>query len=77
MTDWSEDFAVSGSERAKLQMAHIKLSHSRAFLLRAEPLQTDELLFDAHWPAFTFRSKASSAASARKKKKTSPTWTPA
>jgi transposase len=33
--DWSEDFAVLGGERAKLQMAHIKLSHSRAFLLRA------------------------------------------
>jgi transposase len=50
--DWSEDFAVLGGERAKLQMAHIKLSHSRAFLLRAYPLQTHEMLFDAHWHAF-------------------------
>jgi hypothetical protein len=33
--DWSEDFAVLGGERAKPQMAHIKLAHSRAFLLRA------------------------------------------
>ena len=33
--DWSEDFAVLGGDRTKLQMAHIKLSHSRAFLLRA------------------------------------------
>lgn len=33
--DWSEDFAVVGGERTKLQVAHIKLSHSRAFLLRA------------------------------------------
>ena len=33
--DWSEDFAVLGGERVKLQMAHMKLSHSRAFLLRA------------------------------------------
>ena len=33
--DWSEDFAVLGGERSKLQVAHIKLSHSRAFLLRA------------------------------------------
>ena len=47
--DWSEDFAVLGSERTKLQMAHIKLSHSRAFLLRAYPLQTHKMLFDAHW----------------------------
>jgi transposase len=50
--DWSEDFAVLGGERAKLQMAHIKLSHSRAFLLRAYPLQTHEMLFEAHWHAF-------------------------
>jgi hypothetical protein len=35
--DWSEDFAVLAGERTKLQMAHIKLSHSRAFLLRAYP----------------------------------------
>ncbi len=50
--DWSEDFAVLGGERTKLQMAHIKLAHSRAFLLRAYPLQTHEMLFDAHWHAF-------------------------
>ena len=29
--DWSEDWAVLGGERTKLQVAHIKLSHSRAF----------------------------------------------
>ena len=50
--DWSEDFAVLGGERTKLQMAHIKLSHSRAFLLRGYLLQTHEMLFDAHWHAF-------------------------
>ena len=50
--DWSEDFATVGGERTKLQVAHIKLSHSRAFLLRAYPLQTHEMLFDAHWHAF-------------------------
>ena len=33
--DWSEDWAVIGSERAKLQVTQFKLSHSRAFLLRA------------------------------------------
>ncbi len=38
--DWSEDFAVLGGERTKLQVAHIKLSHSRAFLVRAYLLQT-------------------------------------
>ena len=50
--DWSEDRAYVGGERIKLQVAHIKLSHSRAFLVRAYLLQTHEMLFDAHWHAF-------------------------
>ena len=50
--DWSEDWAAVGGERIKLQVAHIKLSHSRAFLVRAYLLQTHEMLFDAHWHAF-------------------------
>ncbi len=50
--DWSEDWAIIGGERVKLQAAHIKLSYSRAFLVRAYPLQTHEMLFDAHYPAF-------------------------
>ena len=50
--DWSEDFALIGGERTKLQVAHIKLSHSRAFLVRAYLLQTHEMLFDAHWHGF-------------------------
>ena len=32
----------------KVQVAHFKLCHSRAFMLRAYPLQTHEMLFDAH-----------------------------
>jgi transposase len=50
--DWSEDFAVLAGERTKLQVAHIKLSHSRAFVVRAYLLQTHEMLFDAHWHGF-------------------------
>ncbi len=50
--DWSEDWAIVGGERIKLQVAHIKLSHSRAFLVRAYRLQTHEMLFDAHVHAF-------------------------
>ena len=50
--DWSEDYAIIGGERTKLQVAHVKLSHSRAFLVRAYLLQTHEMLFDAHWHAF-------------------------
>jgi transposase len=59
--DWSEDWGRArsarlrhgvGGERIKLQVAHIKLSHSRAFLARAYLLQTHEMQFDAHWQAF-------------------------
>src|ERR1700733_431005 len=50
--DWSEDWAIIGGERTKLQVAHFKLSYSRAFILRAYPQQTDEMLFDAHNHAF-------------------------
>ena len=50
--DWSEDYAVLGGERTKLQVAHVKLSHSRAFLIRAYLLQTHEMVFDAHWHGF-------------------------
>lgn len=50
--DWSEDWAIIGNERTKLQVAHIKLSYSRAFLVRAYLLQTHEMLFDAHTHAF-------------------------
>lgn len=50
--DWSEDWAILGGERTKLQVAHTKLSHSRAFIVRAYPLQTHEMLFDAMTHAF-------------------------
>jgi transposase len=50
--DWSEDWALIGGERTKLQVAHFKLSYSRAFTLRAYPQQTHEMLFDAHNHAF-------------------------
>ena len=38
--------------RRRLEVAHIKLAHSRAFLLVAYPLQTHEMLFDAHTRGF-------------------------
>lgn len=50
--DWSEDWAVLGGERTKFQVAHVKLGHSRAFIVRAYLLQTHEMLFDAHHHAF-------------------------
>ena len=50
--DWSEDWAVIGNERTKLQIAHTKLSYSRAFIVRAYLTQSHEMLFDAHNHAF-------------------------
>ena len=41
--DWSEDWAIIGGERTKLQVAHFKLSYSRAFVLRVYPQQTHGL----------------------------------
>ena len=50
--DWSEDWAVIAGERVKLQAAHTKLAHSKTFIVRAYPLQTHEMLFDALTQAF-------------------------
>jgi hypothetical protein len=50
--DWSEEWAIVGGERVKLQAAHTKVSHSRAFIVRAYLLQTHEMLFDALAQAF-------------------------
>jgi transposase len=50
--DWSEDYVVIDGFNTKLQIAHFKLSHSRAFFLRAYLTQTHEMLFDAHYHAF-------------------------
>lgn len=50
--DWSEDWVVLGGKKTKLQIVQFKLSNSRTFFLRAYPLQTQEMLFDAHNHAF-------------------------
>ena len=46
------NFTLPRGGRTKLQVAHFKLSYSRAFILRAYPQQTHEMLFDAHNHAF-------------------------
>jgi transposase len=50
--DWSEELLVVGGIYRRLQVAHIKLCASRAFLLVAYPSQSHEMLFDAHSRAF-------------------------
>ena len=41
--DWSEDYVVINGMDTKLQIAHFKLSHSRAFFLRTYLLRSHEI----------------------------------
>lgn len=50
--DWSEDWIKINSVSTKLQVAHFKLSYSRAYFMRAYLTQSHEMLFDAHYHAF-------------------------
>lgn len=50
--DWSEEGLVIGGVYRRLQVAHLKLCASRAFVLMAYPSQSHEMLFDAHTRAF-------------------------
>jgi transposase len=50
--DWSEERLVVGGIWRKLQVAHLKLCASRAFVLVAYPSQGHEMLFDAHTRSF-------------------------
>lgn len=51
--DWSEEGLVIGGVWRRLQVAHMKLCASRAFVLVAYPSQGHEMLFDAHTRGFT------------------------
>ena len=50
--DWSEEHLVLGGVWRKLVVAHLKLCHSKAFVVQAYPTQSHEMLFDAHAKAF-------------------------
>ena len=50
--DWSEERLVIGGVWRKLQVAHLKLCASHAFVLVAYPSQAHEMLFDAHTRSF-------------------------
>lgn len=51
----SSPLSVPSGERRKLQMTHIKLSDSRALLIRTLLLQTHEMALDAHRHGFCHR----------------------
>jgi len=50
--DWSEEGLVVAGVYHRMQVSHLKLCASRAFLLVAYPSQGHEMLFDAHTRAF-------------------------
>lgn len=52
--DWSHEVALIDGMPAKIKVAHVRPCHSRLFLLRAYPRETQEMVFDAHEQAFRF-----------------------
>ena len=50
--DWSCEYAFVGGLRRRLEVAHMKLASSRAYLLVAYFSQAHEMLFDAHARGF-------------------------
>jgi len=50
--DWSHEVVVLGGVTTTVKVAHIRLCHSRMFLVRAYPRETQEMVFAAHEHAF-------------------------
>ena len=50
--DWSHEIVVLGGVTATVKVAHLRLCHSRMFLVRAYPRESQEMVFDAHDRAF-------------------------
>lgn len=52
--DWSIETVKLSGELVKVNVAHFRLCHSRAFFIKAYPNQRMEMLVDAHNNAFEF-----------------------
>ena len=50
--DWSHEVVVLGGVTTTVKVAHLRLCHSRMFLVRAYPRESQEMVFDAHEHAF-------------------------
>ena len=50
--DWSHEVVVLGGVTTVAKVAHVRLCHSRMFLIQAYPRETREMVFDAHERAF-------------------------
>lgn len=52
--DWSHEIVVMNGATVTVKVAHLRLCHSRMFIARAYPRETQEMVFDAHERAFAF-----------------------
>jgi transposase len=52
--DWSHEIVVMNGVTITVKVAHVRLCHSRMFISRAYPRETQEMVFDAHERAFAF-----------------------
>jgi transposase len=50
--DFSTETVELGGVLHTIKVAHVRLCHSRNFLVIAYPRETQEMVFDAHWQAF-------------------------
>ena len=54
--DWSYESVDLGGRPAAVKVAHLRLCHSRVFLAVAYLREAQEMVFDAHWRAFSLWS---------------------
>ncbi len=52
--DWRHEIVVMNGVTVAVKVAHTRLRHSRMFIARAYPRETQEMVFDAHERAFAF-----------------------
>src|SRR4051812_13758125 len=52
--DWSHEVVLINGVTNKIKVAHVRLCHSRMLFVRAYPRESQEMVFDAHDPAFAF-----------------------
>ena len=52
--DWSHEYAVLSGTTTKIKAAHVRLCHSRMFVVQVYPREGQEMVFDAHDRAFRF-----------------------
>ena len=52
--DWSHEIVRINGVTVPVRVAHVRLCHSRMLFVRADPRETQEMVFDAHDRAFAF-----------------------